>query len=479
MIKTMSEMRFRIPENLNIDEVIENNKEIFYRSNLKKGKLIFIMDALINSRAKHRSELNEHDKKFAPLSTEILQEVVYDYKNYLNFLVDTGIWLSDNHFIPGEKCKGYCFNIPYDGQRLKEERIDCYILKKAKRRALDKRNKELKKSMWGYGYLTKWWETDKLKIDLIAVDAWLALYEKENIQLIKDDSKKKKAERIKRAIDTTEDFKQLARNINYHKAHYSFSGDGHRFYTPISNLKRELRNFLTYDGQPLVEVDIKNSQPFLSIKLFDLSFWECSKNNQNLNLKGIDTDIYNKVKNNNCYNDIITLLKTSKSLNHKDSDIEKYTDLVVNGLFYEHIQKHFEPLFPERFNKRSNVKKEVLRIFYVENEDTDKHFYRPCKIFKYHFPLVYELFRLIKEIQGNYLPIILQRIESFLILDVICKKISVLHPHIPLFTIHDSILTTQGNEAIVEDIMAREIQNWTGYKASFGRKELLPMQLAA
>jgi hypothetical protein len=333
--------------------------------------------------------------------------------------------------------------------------------------------------MWGYNYLTKWWDSDKLKIDLNFTDSWLAEYEKDNIQLINHDSKKKKDERIKRAIDTTEDFKQLARNINYHKAHYSFSGAGHRFYTPISNLKRELRNFLTYDGQPLIEVDMKNSQPFLATKLFDLPFWQHSKNSKNLNLKGLDTDIYNKVKNNNYYNDIITLLKTSETLNHKESDLEKYVYLVVNGRFYEYIQEHFERLFPERFNCRCNVKQEVLRIFYVENKNTDKSFYQPCKIFKYHFPLVYELFRLIKETQSNYLPIILQRIESFLILDVICKKISALHPHIPLFTIHDSILTTQGNEAIVEDIMAREIQNWTGHKASFGMKELSPMQLAA
>ena len=83
----MSEMRFRIPENLNIDEIIEKNGERFYRSNLKKGKVIFILDALINSRAKHRSELNENAKKFTPISTEILQEVIYDYKNHLNFLL--------------------------------------------------------------------------------------------------------------------------------------------------------------------------------------------------------------------------------------------------------------------------------------------------------------------------------------------------------------------------------------------------------
>lgn len=139
----------------------------------------------------------------------------------------------------------------------------------------------------------------------------------------------------------------------------------------------------------------------------------------------------------------------------------------------------FRMVYQDRFERRDKVKTEVLRIFYVENKETEKWFYRPCKTFQYHFPEVYELFWLIKEVQSNYLPIILQRIESFLILDVICRKINALHPKIPLFTIHDSILTTKGNEAIVEEIMSQEIANWTGYKASFGTKELSPLKLAA
>ena len=85
----MSEMRFMLPENLDIEEVIRKHRDVFYGNNLKKEKLVFIADALINSRAQHRKQLNEHKKCFVPLSTKILQEVVYDYEKYLNFLYFT------------------------------------------------------------------------------------------------------------------------------------------------------------------------------------------------------------------------------------------------------------------------------------------------------------------------------------------------------------------------------------------------------
>lgn len=118
-----------------------------------------------------------------------------------------------------------------------------------------------------------------------------------------------------------------------------------------------------------------------------------------------------------------------------------------------------------------------MTIFYLENERAP--FNQPSQTFREHFPEVYELFRLIKSIESNLLPILLQRIESYLILDVVCREIGITYPKIPLFTIHDSIISPQGNEALIEEIMAREIENWTGYKASFGQKELAPMKLAA
>ncbi len=469
------EIRFRVPENLNIDEIIEKNKPVFHKNGLKKEKLVFICDALVNSRAQHRKEINEKGNSFVPLSSEILQEVVHDYKKHLDFLLSNGILLTDNHFIEGEKCRWYCFNHPYAGQRLKEVKVYNYKLKQAIRRAAHKRNEKLKKALRGYNYLTKWWDEGKLEIDLKAAHLWIEKYKKEKIDSIENNpSIVDKNLAIENAIDTTEDFKYLALSIHTNNHKYSFSGEGHRFYNPISNLKRELRGFLSYDGQPLVDIDIKNSQPFLSTALFQSSFWkkQCRGKSQILTLEEISKEIFNKVSKEQYYKHIITLLKTSESLVNRESPFKKFIDLVKNGTFYEYIQEHFEPLYPTKFDTRGKVKVAVLTIFYIENYIAVHH--KPSQTFKEHFPEVYELFRLIKGIQNNYLPIILQRIESFLVIDVVCKTLSKQHPQIPFFTIHDNVITTKGNEGIVRDIMSLEIEKWIGYKPQLAFEDLTP-----
>jgi hypothetical protein len=163
----------------------------------------------------------------------------------------------------------------------------------------------------------------------------------------------------------------------------------------------------------------------------------------------------------------------------KGLQLQKYTALVVNGQFYEYIQEQFQPLYPERFDERKKVKQEVLRLMYVHPKMEGAPFYKPCLTFRKHFPELYELFRLIKSVDYTYLPIILQRLESFLVLDVICKEIIRLQPHIPLFTIHDNIITTLGNEAFVKAVMEQQIEKWTGYKPKVDSKDLVPLQIAA
>jgi hypothetical protein len=46
----------------------------------------------------------------------------------------------------------------------------------------------------------------------------------------------------------------------------------HRFFSRLTSLQKELRNFITYDGLPLVSIDIKNSQPSLANVLFKPDF---------------------------------------------------------------------------------------------------------------------------------------------------------------------------------------------------------------
>ena len=472
----MSEIRLRIPENLDIDILFEEHKDYFEENGIKKPQMLYILDALQQSRTNKKKVVFYKQKISTPLCASILDKVVHNYNKYLNFLLDQKIFVTNGSFTKGMS-RRYSYNDPYDGQLLKDIVVDDYILSRSIKREVKKNRERFRKENYGYGYLTKWWELGKLKID-----------EKKAFEFIEDDLNKKRkklskskpeekrADRIKLAVNTAENFKNACRRINEDSQRYHFKGEGNRFYHAVTNVKQELRNYLTYDGKLLAENDIKNCQPFLSLKLFDLSFWDSSNTNisKKLRLKDIDSNLYNKILNNNkyLYYKIITLLKTSETQSSKD--LQEFTIKVLDGTFYEYIQEKFEPLYPGKFKNRKKVKKQVLRIFYSDPAFHNEDFYKPCLTFKSLFPTVYALFSIIKSVEYNLLPLILQRLESYLVIDVVCKKIGKMHPKIPFFTIHDSIITTKGNETIVKEILSSEFKNHLGNTPEVTVKYLHP-----
>ena len=87
------------------------------------------------------------------------------------------------------------------------------------------------------------------------------------------------------------------------------------------------------------------------------------------------------------------------------------------------------------------------------------------------FPRVAELFRILKteypnvnmEKQHSRLPILLQAIESHIILNKCCKRIWEEREHqVPIFTIHDSIVTTVENVEYVREVMMQELNACIG-----------------
>ena len=85
-----------------------------------------------------------------------------------------------------------------------------------------------------------------------------------------------------------------------------------------------------------------------------------------------------------------------------------------------------------------------------------KNRYMPtCKrYFRMYFSDIYRLIELVKETDHTALACLLQNIESEIILHRCCKIIwEEGNGKIPVFTIHDSICTTKGNENYVKDIM--------------------------
>ena len=55
----------------------------------------------------------------------------------------------------------------------------------------------------------------------------------------------------------------------------------------------------------------------------------------------------------------------------------------------------------------------------------------------------------------------------------VCQRISKEQPKLPIFTIHDSIVTTDGNQDYVSNVIKKEAYKLTGLKVSLGIERLI------
>ena len=86
-----------------------------------------------------------------------------------------------------------------------------------------------------------------------------------------------------------------------------------------------------------------------------------------------------------------------------------------------------------------------------------------ARYFKEIFPNVYRVFIHEKGNDHSRFPIKLQQMESTTVLDVLCKRIHEKYPDLPIFTIHDCIVTLEGEESKVIDIIKEECTSRFGY----------------
>ena len=147
----------------------------------------------------------------------------------------------------------------------------------------------------------------------------------------------------------------------------------------------------------------------------------------------------------------------------EEVDVGTYITEVLKGELYEYIEKRVQELngdYKER--TRKEIKTMIFTIMFSGNKKSSSE----KDLFKQLFPSVYTMFAFIKRTKKELLPIMLQTIESKLFLDRIARRIAKERPELPIFTIHDSITTTVGNEAYVKRIMEEETIKAIGVRPS-------------
>jgi hypothetical protein len=469
----MQKTTFLIPANLDINKLIKDNPEITFLEGFHPNKLCLILH-FINLIPSRNKKIREEQDYTQLSSKEILKKYLSNsYPKYIEFLVQTGIIECDGIYVKEEKCYGYRISDSYRGL-LKAYEVSDFCLKKKLHQEHHDNKTKLKKLK----YLTKW--IDKLEIDQEKAkeyNEWLYQI-RDRYPEIKEDKKpqikvarsgkkymareKKDHEKQYASVEFhLKDFKNKQLYINRDKS-------VKRVHSTLTNLQKDFRNLITCDGKQIVSIDIKNSQPYLLLALLQEEFWQeakkaekrlfrcnliCNKEHQIFKRSGKIQHIRQEVK---------YLMFPKSSETPVNTDVLTFQKLVVGGKLYEEMSSIINRDSMVDVS-RKELKEAMFTILYSDNNFRGNKFKGE---FKKLFPTLFDFLELLKDGRNEALPRILQSIESYLIIDVISKRIANEKPWLPIYTIHDSIATTVGNEAYVKQIMEDELTKYIGHKPS-------------
>lgn len=156
--------------------------------------------------------------------------------------------------------------------------------------------------------------------------------------------------------------------------HFLLDDKGGRFHSNLTNLKSELRNYLSWKGHKLVSLDIKNSQPLLSLMFLDPKWYQ--KSSECLTYRqfpSIPNPYIQQSATSNTpgisyfeFDSFVTSFMIEEFLQLIDNeDIDKYKEIVNSGEFYKRIHKEvFKDKKP--FDKEK-VKEMTFQILYSHN----------------------------------------------------------------------------------------------------------------
>jgi hypothetical protein len=245
-----------------------------------------------------------------------------------------------------------------------------------------------------------------------------------------------------------------------------------RLHSNVTGLSSRIFPALGIKGEPLVGYDIANSQPFLCSALINLILSKEQKKgklSQTPSSNPISTPQTSFLTNSS----FLSYLKPfipSKTLNLlvmledflSEPDLTgvlEFQLLCFNGELYPEIARNVFGFEYINENKR-RVKDLFFTLFFTKPRNNKDG----IPAFKAKYPGVHKIISQIKELSedSNFFPILLQCLESYYILEKVCKRINKEVPRAPLFTKHDSVYTTEEYLAQIKTIMEEEAMNLFG-----------------
>lgn len=390
---------------------------------------------------------------FIPMDSQRLKKKDSNYSKYFEYFVQIGILQGKGHS-KGRTCKRYRYNyenINFEGLECLDfsifEMTDKFLVKNLLRESIS--NEDCL-------HLSKWFD-DGLFLDFDRLNDDMSsefCFNKYSLGYT----------RLNPAVAKAHSYWFTALMLREQCYRISRQSDSdNRLHTNLTNMPSKFRPYLTYYGENIQSLDIKNSQPYFMVLILE------SLSNSKI------IEIMSKVFGSSNIGTILQKLQQttySKAFQQEFAPLKK---AVLTGQFYEFLMPLFTDIKPdydgmfrksfydsdtnkaevyEFLTKRDLMKKLTLQILYTPLKRPSKEYL----IFKQHFPLLcegIEIFKTTSDDKESFklFPKLLQQVESDCVIDTITKQIAKTNPDMPLWTIHDSFCTTQGWFPVLESMV--------------------------
>lgn len=237
----------------------------------------------------------------------------------------------------------------------------------------------------------------------------------------------------------------IIEDINEGKFYNNRSYSNNRFNSSITSLNKLVRPFLLVNNKKLVSVDIKSSQPYLLASLLNVNFY--NKDNKNK---------YNYYSVGPVGGSILF----PRFLEGKEMGIEQYRNISFEDDFYSIVLRNELGREPTTIERNRLKHKTMQFLFYNNHKAKQKS---ELKYLVKQFPKINDfIVSCLNSVGVKRFSYLLQRAESFLVLDTVCVEFNNKYKSAPFFTIHDAVLTTEEHYEKLYRIMFEQLKLMTG-----------------
>lgn len=513
MSKINQSMKIIVPVAVDVNEILAPlNLTKAKHKNLKHKIYYFLSRIVTHNENYHLFELTNGYVKISSVHMKLIFGNTYYYQiiDLLTNQSDPVIETDKSWYNPQSKdLKGYC-----KGYRLTEKYNTGDVVFKTLPEGFDKKIKnnnsgrnteptKLEGSLHGtvdkseienrYDFLLKQFEQHQLSIDK-SVYEYIRKFGNQLLHRVKDNN----PFQTKIILNTIGRWLYQIDKINTGQLWCQVSTDNHRLNTNITGLRKVLRPFIKCNGKPMVEVDITSSQPYILSTIMNNRF--LNETTYGYNLNTIYHELYNEMNSSkinstnnidtfNYYSSITGNTNYSFSsvsgscsfmwcdflTNDEYDSITRYKQFSFSTDFYtETIKLHYSqsgiPIPLDLSIVRDELKKSMMFVLFDDNMN---HRYNNSNIrlFKSTYPgvdkWICEMHNTIGKEKFAYL---LQRTESYLLLNSACRDFNTKFPLAPVFTIHDSILTYPEYSPDLTSLVLKRMEEITGVSVGVKNK---------